>query len=262
MASRCLLSTTAGRLYPYREDPTLLAHRRRLLHRAEGRVLDLSERWEADLACFRPAQVDSLTVAVRVGGRRRDRWLPGVPALPWPVARRSGPRQTASGLNPTVVAASAGLDALMGSDPGPAEAATARDPLTATLPEDAQPVPDGPGFLPVFDTVVASLTLCTVDSLDRTLDAIGSWLAPDGQILVVGHVLGTGVTGLVQSAFSPAGGSAVARAGGLGCHLDQDLPTALRAAGLQLTDCARFTTRIGALVPLPCLAGVARRRSA
>jgi hypothetical protein len=73
-------------------------------------------------------------------------------------------------------------------------------------------------------------------------------------------VLGTGVTGLVQSALGPAGGSA--RAGGVGCHLDQDLPAALRAAGLQLSDCARFTTRIGAVVPVPCLAGVARRRAA
>jgi hypothetical protein len=238
MPPRCLLSTAAGRLYPYREDPTLLAHRRRLLHRAEGRVLDLSDRWEADLACFRPAQVDSLTVGVRVGGRRLDRRLPGVPTLPWPVARRSGPRPGTSGLRPTVVVASAGLDALMGPEPA-----------------------NDPGPPPLFDTVVASLTLCTVDSLDRTLEAIASWLAPDGQLLVAGHVLGTGVTGLIQSAFSPAGGSAVARAGGLGCHLDQDLPTALRAAGLQLSDCARFTTRIGALVPLPCLAGVARRRS-
>jgi hypothetical protein len=231
MSPRCLISTAAGRLPPYREDPTLLAHRRRLLHRADGRVLDLSDGWEADLACFRPAQVDSLTVATRVGGRRRARWLPGVPTLPWPVTRRAGARTGVTGLRPTVVTASAALDVLM-----------------------------GPADSPAYDTVVISLTLCTVDALDRTLHAIGSWLAPDGQILIVGHVLGTGVTGLVQSALGPAGGSA--RAGGVGCHLDQDLPAALRAAGLQLTDCARFTTRIGAVVPVPCLAGVARRRVA
>jgi hypothetical protein len=77
MPRRCLLETAQRRLPASFDDGALDAHRRRLLHRAEGRVLDLSPHWESNLPSYRPARVAALTVT----GPRRAPALPdGLPA--------------------------------------------------------------------------------------------------------------------------------------------------------------------------------------
>jgi hypothetical protein len=80
-------------------------------------------------------------------------------------------------------------------------------------------------------------------------------LRPGGQLLVLEHVLGTGLTGLAQRAAGPVGAAL-----GAGCRVDMDLGPALRRAGFDLTDAARFTAWLGSGVPTPYLAGVARLR--
>lgn len=107
-----------------------------------------------------------------------------------------------------------------------------------------------------FDTIVSVLTLCTVDLPINLLSAVARWLTPDGHLLALEHARATGFTGLLQSAFSP-----VERLMTSGCHLDQDPVGACRQAGLDLTDVARFSSRVAGSVPIPFVAAVARPRS-
>lgn len=97
------------------------------------------------------------------------------------------------------------------------------------------------------------MVLCTVADLDATLASVARWLRPGGQLLVLEHVLGTGLIGLAQRAGAPFG-----TALGAGCDLRLDLGAGLRRAGFQLTDAARFTAWLAMGVPTPYLAGVAR----
>jgi SAM-dependent methyltransferase len=187
------VATAQGRLPEALDDGLLGAHRRRLLHRAAGRVLDLSPRWEPNLAAYHHRAVTSVVVT---GARRATDIDPEVPV-------------------PMVV-------------PGLADA-----------PEGA------------FDAVVMAFTLCTVDRPAQLLAAAAERLAPGGQLLVLQHVAGTGVTGLVQHLTNP-----LARALRTGCHFDLDVPAAARHAGLALVDCARFRLWVAAAVPVPGLAGV------
>jgi SAM-dependent methyltransferase len=193
MARRCLLATTVDHVPRALDDGVLGAHRRQLLHRAEGRVLDLSLRWEPNLAGYRPGAVRALTVT---GLRRAGGPVPGVP-------------------RPEVV-------------PRPVDAAVA-----------------------AFDTVVLSLTLCAAEDPAAVLRVAAGHLAPGGRMLVLEHVGGTGVTGMLQHLTNP-----VEWALGAGCRFDLDVPARARDAGLVLTDCARFRLWVASAVPTPCLAGV------
>jgi hypothetical protein len=188
------VATAQGRLPASLDDGVLGAHRRRLLHRAGGRVLDLSGLWEPNLAAYHPSAVTALVVTGPLGGRaRRD------PGLPVPTAV---PR----------------LD-------------------------------DAP--LGAFDTVVAAFSLCTEAEPATWLGDAARRLAPGGQMLVLQHVAGTGLTGVVQHLSEPFSWAA-----GTGCRLNLDVPAAARQAGLDLVDCARFRLWVAATVPVPGLAGV------
>jgi SAM-dependent methyltransferase len=187
------VATAQGRLPAVLDDGLIGAHRRRLLHRAAGRVLDLSARWEPNLAAYHPGAVTSLVVT---GSRRAADRDPAMPV-------------------PTVV------------------------PEVGDAPKGA------------FDAVVVAFTLCTVDRPAELLAAAAQCLAPGGQLLVLQHVAGTGVTGVVQHLTDP-----LARALRGGCRFDLDVPAAARNAGLALADCARFRLWVAAAVPVPGLAGV------
>lgn len=203
---RCVVTAAAEQLYPYHETPALSGHRRRLLQRAGGDVLDLSSRWVANRACYVPGTLTSLTVL------------------------------------------------------GPQAPAT-RPPEWADDPVTDDPVVLGAGLDGLartggsYDTIVATLALCTAGDLDAALAGVAAWMRPDGQLLVLEHVRGTGLTGLAQAVAAP-----YVRAIGSGCHLDQQLAPALRRHGLDLTDCARFTARIAGGLPTPFVAGVVRHR--
>ncbi|MDQ6837450.1 MAG: class I SAM-dependent methyltransferase, partial [Actinomycetota bacterium] len=107
-----------------------------------------------------------------------------------------------------------------------------------------------------FDTVVTILTLCTVEVLEPVLEAIGRWLSPTGQLLMLEHIRATGFTAMAQSLASPIERRLIG-----GCRLDQDLVGACRRTDLDMTDGARFSLRVAASLPIPCLAGVARPRA-
>lgn len=120
--------------------------------------------------------------------------------------------------------------------------AAMRRRLLARLPTAAVPVelhesgledcglPDG-----FADTVVSTLVLCTVPSLEAALGDIRRLLKPDGRLLFLEHVKAPGWAGRVQSAITPAW----SRTAGAGCHLDRSTLDAMRTAGFAITDCRR-----------------------
>lgn len=91
-------------------------------------------------------------------------------------------------------------------------------------------LPDG-----FADTVVASLVLCTVPSLEDALREIRRLLKPDGRLLFLEHVRSPGLTGRIQAAVTPLW----SRTAGAGCHLDRRTLEAMRAGGFAITDCRR-----------------------
>jgi hypothetical protein len=197
MERRCVLAALAAHTPAVLDDGTLDAHRRRLLHRAEGRVLDLSARWAPNVAAYRRGALSALCV-VDPTGRGRVEPPVGVPA-----ARRL------------------------------AEAG------------------DAPAHC--YDHVVVTFTLCAAPDPVGLLRAAVTHLAPGGRLLVLEHVRGTGLTGLVQHLAGPVG-----RRVRTGCRLDLDLAAAAVAADLDIVDGGRFRLLIGAAVPAPCLAAVLR----
>lgn len=91
-------------------------------------------------------------------------------------------------------------------------------------------LPDG-----FADTVVASLVLCTVPSLEDALREIRRLMKPDGRLLFLEHVRAPGLTGRIQAAATPLW----SRTAGAGCHLDRPILEAMRAGGFAVTDCRR-----------------------
>jgi SAM-dependent methyltransferase len=106
-----------------------------------------------------------------------------------------------------------------------------------------------------FDTVVATLVLCTVPDQQRAVGAIRRWLAPDGRLLFLEHVRATGLTGRLQRAARPLWQHLAA-----GCQLDRDTLGMLRQAGLAVTDCERFAMPASSILMSSCVQGVARPR--
>jgi ubiquinone/menaquinone biosynthesis C-methylase UbiE len=88
-------------------------------------------------------------------------------------------------------------------------------------PAEALPLPDA-----CADAVVATLVLCTVHDIGRSLAEVRRVLRPDGVLLVLEHVLGDGRTATLQRTLDP-----VWRVVGRGCHLTRDTRAALDAAG-------------------------------
>jgi SAM-dependent methyltransferase len=105
-----------------------------------------------------------------------------------------------------------------------------------------------------FDTVVVTLTLCTVPDPAAAAAAIFAWLVPGGRLLFIEHVAGRGVRGWAQRAVSPLW----CRVAG-GCHLDRDTLAALRGAGLSVSDCERFALPAAGPLFASCVQGVSWR---
>lgn len=121
-----------------------------------------------------------------------------------------------------------------------------RERLLARVPEVGATVEvhdagieDAPFADGSFDTVVSTLTLCTVPDLGKALREIHRLLAPGGRLLFIEHVLATGLQGLAQRATAPVWTRVAA-----GCHPDRDILAAMRTNGLAVTDCDRFRIRL------------------
>jgi SAM-dependent methyltransferase len=124
--------------------------------------------------------------------------------------------------------------------------AAMRDRLLAKMPAAGVPVEVHEAgieddSLPTdgYDTVVSTLTLCTVPDLDAALAAIHRVLAPNGRLRFIEHVRATGVQGLAQRATAPVWTRVAA-----GCHPDRDILAAMRANGFAVTDLDRFRIRL------------------
>jgi SAM-dependent methyltransferase len=107
-----------------------------------------------------------------------------------------------------------------------------------------------------FDTIVATLVLCTVPNLDSAARQIRRWLAPDGQLLFLEHVHSPGWHGRAQQVANPLWSLFVG-----GCRLDRDTLAALRRADLFVTDCERFAFPRGGPLLASCVQGIARTSS-
>jgi SAM-dependent methyltransferase len=133
----------------------------------------------------------------------------------------------------------AGVDDLVVLEPDGAM----RERLLTKLGEAAVPVEvheagidDAPFPAASFDTVVSTLTLCTVPDLDRAVAAISRLLRSEGRLLFLEHVRATGVQGWAQQLTAPLWTRVAA-----GCHPDRDVLGALRRAGFVVSACDHFT---------------------
>ncbi|HEX2063100.1 MAG TPA: methyltransferase domain-containing protein, partial [Acidimicrobiales bacterium] len=106
-----------------------------------------------------------------------------------------------------------------------------------------------------FDTVVCVLVLCTVPDLERALAQVGRLLADGGRLLFLEHVGSVGVRGRLQRLVTPLWRRLAA-----GCHLDRDVPAAIRASGLAITDVEWFGLPLPRPLSVPAVQGVARPR--
>jgi SAM-dependent methyltransferase len=108
-----------------------------------------------------------------------------------------------------------------------------------------------------FDTVVTCLTLCSVADPPAVLAEIRRVLKPGGSFLFLEHVLSDDAgRRRWQQRLTP-----LQKVVGVGCHLDRDTATAVRAAGFTLAPVAQEQEpAFGALAPLvPLVAGSAAR---
>jgi SAM-dependent methyltransferase len=127
---------------------------------------------------------------------------------------------------------------------------------TLTVPFEILGVAVEAAVLPdaAFETIVATLTLCTVADPKVTAAAIARWLVPGGRLLFIEHVAGLRGRGRWQRAVTPLWSKVAG-----GCHLDRDTVATLRQAGLSVSDCDRFALPAAGPLFASCVAGVAWR---
>lgn len=126
----------------------------------------------------------------------------------------------------------------------------------APVPVDVRPVAIDEAFLDEasFDTVVATLSLCSVSDPAKALTATRRALAPGGRLLFLEHVRARGLRGRVQRALTPPWRRLTG-----GCRLDRLTIDAIWDAGFVITDCDRVRLR-GSAVRGWLVQGTARVR--
>lgn len=126
------------------------------------------------------------------------------------------------------------------------------------LPEETHVVDGSAAALPVadgtVDTLVSTLVLCSVPDLDEAVRELRRVLAPDGHLLLLEHVAGTGRTRRLQGMIDP-GWRVVAR----GCRLVRDTRAALESGGFDTSEVADWRMPGGGVTG-PALLGTARPR--
>lgn len=108
---------------------------------------------------------------------------------------------------------------------------------SATVPIEVSDAPaEHLGFPDAsFDTVVATLVLCSVVDPNAALAEMRRVLRPDGRLLVLEHVRGEGRRARWQDRVTP-----IWRRVGAGCHPNRDTQTAVVRAGFHLDHEDRF----------------------
>lgn len=132
-------------------------------------------------------------------------------------------------------------------------------PKAEALGLDLEFVTDAAERLPFpdasFDTVVATLVLCSVDDPARGLREAFRVLAPGGQLRFMEHVRSASRGWAVfQDLVTP-----VWKWAGAGCRPNRDTVGLIRAAGFEVVELKEF--RYGPYPVRPWVAGVARRRA-
>jgi SAM-dependent methyltransferase len=108
-----------------------------------------------------------------------------------------------------------------------------------------------------LDEVLAVGAFCAAADVEVAVATVRRVLAPGGRLHFLEHVSRVGVIGAMQRASDPMWASLPQ-----GCHVDHDLPAALRRGGFLVTDLERCT--MPSVVPLlrPWVQGLALVRSA
>ncbi len=118
---------------------------------------------------------------------------------------------------------------VVAAEPDPAmRARLARKLSEASVPVEiaAAPAEDLPYPAGSFDTVVATLVLCTVADPARALAEIRRVLVPGGSLVVLEHVRGEGRLATWQDRLTPLWSRLAA-----GCHPNRDTRAAIERAG-------------------------------
>ncbi len=117
------------------------------------------------------------------------------------------------------------------------------------LSAERLPFPDA-----TFDTVLATLVLCTVADPDRALREMRRVLVPDGSLRFIEHVRAPGgLAALIQDTLTP-----LWRRVGAGCHLNRRTVEAIEAAGFEIVELEVRHFRYSPTHTL--VAGIARSR--
>ena len=132
------------------------------------------------------------------------------------------------------------------------------DALRDRLPDDTRVIDGSAASLPVadgtVDTLVSTLVLCSVPDVDAAVRELRRVLTPDGHLLLLEHVAGTGTTRRLQGLIDP-GWRVVAR----GCRLVRDTRAALERGGFDVSDVVDWRMPGGGVTG-PALLGTARPR--
>jgi SAM-dependent methyltransferase len=107
-----------------------------------------------------------------------------------------------------------------------------------------------------LDTVVSVFALCRIGDVGATLDLVRRAMAPGGVLLFLEHAGATGRRQRLQHVATPLWQRLAP-----GCHLDRDVPAAIRAAGLAITDIERFPLPWARPLMVKGVRGAARRRA-
>lgn len=101
----------------------------------------------------------------------------------------------------------------------------------------------------IFDTVIVTLTLCTVQDVASSLAEARRVVKPGGELRFAEHVRSDGRTGAwLQDRLTPAW-----RKVGAGCHLNRTSVDSIREAGFEITELRRWRQSF-----MPMVTGVAR----
>lgn len=128
----------------------------------------------------------------------------------------------------------------------------------AAVGRELELTPEGSaGLAGVADASVATVTsvfaLCRVPDVEATLAQVGRVLAPGGVLVFLEHASPPGWRRRLQRAATPLWQRMAP-----GCHLDRDVPAAIRAAGLAITDVDRFPLPWAGALMVRGVQGVAR----
>ena len=134
----------------------------------------------------------------------------------------------------------------------PRAAASGTRAVTVQAPAEQLPFPAGS-----FDTVVSTLTLCTVDDLPAALAEVRRVLVPGGRLLFLEHVRAEDArTARLQDRVTP-----IWKRIGHGCHPNRATIAAIEAAGFDVERLERGSFPQAPRFVEPLAAGVAVRPS-